>query len=129
MSNVKLGCVYQIISLVKQTMVSNFFSHVAFPKAESEAATRQLPVQQHLENVLEEVRRGRNLGNVSMLTRDLHIWPDFHGNRSPVADPTLKGSVVGLTIDSGTENLALMYLAAVQAVSYGTRHIVEQMER
>ena len=102
---------------------------MAFSKAETEAAASQIPVQQYLENVLEEVRSRRNLEKVSVLTRDLHIWPDFHGNRSPVADPNLKGSVVGLTIDSGIENLALMYLAAVQAVAYGTRHIVEQMER
>ncbi|XP_055007766.1 FGGY carbohydrate kinase domain-containing protein isoform X2 [Boleophthalmus pectinirostris] len=28
---------------------------------------------------------------VDLLTSSLHVWPDFHGNRSPLADPTLKG--------------------------------------
>jgi len=36
----------------------------------------------------------KNLQNVSYLTKDMHVWPDFHGNRSPLADPTLKGMVL-----------------------------------
>lgn len=30
---------------------------------------------------------------VDLLGSNLHVWPDFHGNRSPLADPTLKGMV------------------------------------
>lgn len=30
---------------------------------------------------------------VDLLTSALHVWPDFHGNRSPLADPSLKGMV------------------------------------
>lgn len=32
---------------------------------------------------------------VDPLGSSLHVWPDFHGNRSPLADPTLKGMVRG----------------------------------
>ena len=106
-----------------------FFSHVAFEKAESEASVLGIAVQQHLENVLEEIRKEQNLENVSLLTRDLHVWPDFHGNRSPIADPNLRGSMVGLTMDSSLRNLSIVYLATIQAVAYGTKHIVQQMER
>lgn len=35
----------------------------------------------------------RGLDSVDRLTQDFHVYPDFHGNRSPVADPTLKGMV------------------------------------
>jgi len=104
-------------------------SHSAFPLAETEASKQKIAVQQFLENILEEIRLNRNLKDVSELTRDLHVWPDFHGNRSPIADPTLKGSISGLTIDSSVQNLALVYLATVQAVAYGTKHIVQQMEK
>lgn len=31
--------------------------------------------------------------SVDLLGSSLHVWPDFHGNRSPLADPTLKGMV------------------------------------
>lgn len=40
----------------------------------------------------------KGLKNVSYLTKDIHVWPDFHGNRSPLADPTLRGMVIILYV-------------------------------
>lgn len=57
------------------------------------------------------------MSSVHQLTKDLHVWPDFHGNRSPLADPDLKGMVCGLTMTYSEENLALTYLAFVQAIA------------
>lgn len=65
---------------------------------------------------------------VGFLTVDLHVWPDFHGNRSPLTDLTLKGMVVGLTLSRGLNELALIYLATIQAIALGTRHILEVMQ-
>ncbi|MCB2155989.1 FGGY-family carbohydrate kinase [bacterium] len=64
---------------------------------------------------------------VSLLTHELHVLPYFHGNRSPRADPTLKGMVCGLRLGAPMSDLALLYLAAIQAVAFGTRHIIEAM--
>ena len=44
----------------------------------------------------------------------MHVWPDYHGNRSPLADPSLMGAVVGLSLDTDTASLATMYLATLQ---------------
>ena len=63
------------------------------------------------------------------LTRHLHVQPDFHGNRSPRADPTLRGAVSGLVLSATVDDLALQYLAAMQAVAHGTRHIIDAMNR
>ncbi|XP_069020789.1 FGGY carbohydrate kinase domain-containing protein [Embiotoca jacksoni] len=66
---------------------------------------------------------------VDLLGSGLHVWPDFHGNRSPLADPTLKGMVVGLSLSQTLDDLALLYLATIQALALGTLHILEAMRK
>ena len=61
------------------------------------------------------------------LTRELHVLPYFHGNRSPRADPSLRGMISGLRLSSSIDALALVYLATIQAIAHGTRHIVDAM--
>ena len=63
------------------------------------------------------------------LTDEIHVLPYFHGNRSPRADPTLRGMLSGLKLTESIESLALVYLATVQAIAHGTRHIVDTMNR
>ncbi len=62
-------------------------------------------------------------------TERLHILPDHHGNRSPQADPDARGVVDGLTLDMSYDTLAQIYHATIQAVAYGTRHIIDEMEK
>ncbi|XP_047188161.1 FGGY carbohydrate kinase domain-containing protein isoform X2 [Scophthalmus maximus] len=65
---------------------------------------------------------------VDLLGSSLHLWPDFHGNRSPLADPTLKGMMIGLSFSQTVDDLALLYLATMQALALGTLHILEAMK-
>ncbi|KAF8319228.1 Pentulose kinase [Cantharellus anzutake] len=61
------------------------------------------------------------------LTKDLHFYPDLHGNRSPLADPEMRGSIVGLTLDNSLNDLALKFNVALEAIALQTRHIVDEM--
>lgn len=38
----------------------------------------------------------RELTNVALLAQNTHVIPDFHGNRSPIADPSMTGMVSNL---------------------------------
>ena len=101
-------------------------SHPAHQELTQRADQLGVSVYQALEELLVSVARERDCP-VTRLTRELHMWPDYHGNRSPLADPTLTGALVGLTLDTGLTSLAILYLATVQALCYGTRHIVETL--
>lgn len=63
------------------------------------------------------------------LTRDLHVLPDHHGNRSPRANPTLRGMISGLSLENDVDALAIEYLATIQGLAHGTRHILEEMNK
>ncbi|KAK8550121.1 hypothetical protein V6N13_118650 [Hibiscus sabdariffa] len=100
-------------------------NHVASPRLANHAASQKTSVFLLLNNMLESMMRERRSPFVAALTEDTHVLPDFHGNRSPVADPKAKGVVFGLTLDRSEQQLARLYLATVQGIAYGTRHIVE----
>ncbi len=59
----------------------------------------------------------------------LHVLPDFHGNRSPRADSQATGMINGLTLDSSRPNLAVLYLATLEAIAHGTRQIIDEMNK
>lgn len=59
--------------------------------------------------------------------KDIHILPDFHGNRSPFADPHARGVLSGLTLDASFDGLCRLYWRASVAIALGVRHILEHL--
>jgi FGGY-family pentulose kinase len=104
-------------------------SHAAAPALQARAKKEQRTVYELLNEHLERLAKEERVRHPAELTRDLHVQPDFHGNRSPRADPSLRGTITGLTLSATVDDLARQYLAAIQAVAYGTRHILEEMNK
>ena len=65
-------------------------SHPAYEEAKTNADISKISIQEYLALVLKQLQQDKDESNLAFLTKDFHIWPDFHGNRSPVADPFLK---------------------------------------
>jgi ribulose kinase len=61
------------------------------------------------------------------LTKDYHLLGYFHGNRSPRANPNLKGMISGISSNLTKAELCKKYLSAIQSVALGTRHIIESL--
>ncbi len=100
-------------------------THVRGAQLQSEADRQGTTVYALLNERLEAMAQSEPFA--AALTRDLHVLGDHHGNRSPRADPLLRGMVSGLRLTDTVDSLALLYLATIQALAHGTRHIVDVM--
>lgn len=100
-------------------------SHARAAELAREARRRGTSVYVLLNERLEALGTGST--HPAELTRDLHVLPYHHGNRSPRADPTLRGVVSGLKLTDSVDSLALLYLATIQAIAHGTRHILDTL--
>lgn len=57
----------------------------------------------------------------------LHVLPDFHGNRTPRAEPAARGVISGLTLDASFDGLCRLYWRTCVGIALGVRHIIEAM--
>lgn len=80
-----------------------------------------------LHDRLDQLTAEKRLSHTSHLTKDLFIYPDFHGNRSPLADSSMRGMITGLKLDRSLTDLCLRYYATLEAIALQTRHILEEM--
>ncbi|KAI8373814.1 hypothetical protein BD560DRAFT_393618 [Blakeslea trispora] len=102
-------------------------THPALAEAKQAALEKSLDFYTFLSQHLVTLQKERHLKHMADLTQHLHIYPDFHGNRSPLADPSLRGSIVGVSLDKSIDDLAIKYLATLQAIGCQTRHIIEAL--
>jgi FGGY-family pentulose kinase len=103
--------------------------HPAYNELKELAAEQNTNIFDMLDAILNNLQKKYKVGNVSLLSGDLHMTIDFHGNRSPLADSELGASITGLRFDTSLNNLAIQYLAVLQAVAYDSRHIIEAMTK
>lgn len=102
-------------------------SHPAYNTLVERSVLESKSVFEVLNALLDHMRVENGLESVLPLAKHLFLYGDLYGNRSPLADPTMRGAIVGISMDVSIENLALVYLATVEFICLQTRQIIEVM--
>ena len=60
-----------------------------------------------------------------LLAGDVHVVPEFLGNRAPFADPHARALIAGLGMETDLDSLLALYIAGLCGIGYGLRQIIE----
>ena len=102
-------------------------THPAFQQVLSIAESYNMNIYDYLNEHLKEMKTKQNAPTISYLGRHFFFYGDLFGNRSPVADPRMTGSVIGLSSDKSQDGLALYYYATMEFIALQTHQIIETM--
>lgn len=102
-------------------------THPAFAEAMSVAESFNANIYDYLNEHLNEMKEKANAPAIPYLGRHYFFYGDLFGNRSPIADPDMKGSVIGLSADKSIDGLALHYYGVLEFIALQTRQIIERM--
>ncbi|KAL4985881.1 hypothetical protein BDW68DRAFT_198520 [Aspergillus falconensis] len=102
-------------------------THLASKSAFAAAADRGVDIFSFLDGHLTALATQQNLPCIAALARHFFFYGDLFGNRSPLADSKMTGSIVGLTADTSIDSLAIHYYGTLEFIALQTRHIVETM--
>jgi D-ribulokinase len=100
-------------------------SHPAYPEAVAAAKQAGVAPLDLLERRV--VARCDGVGEAALLARDIHVLPDFLGNRSPYADPHVRAVVAGLDLDCDLESLERVFVSGLCGLAYGLAEVVDVM--
>ncbi|KAL1636512.1 hypothetical protein SLS56_001095 [Neofusicoccum ribis] len=102
-------------------------THPAFNEAMSVAETFNTNIYDYLNEHLREMAENQKAPYISWLGRHFFFYGDLFGNRSPIADPNMKGAIIGLSSDKSLDSLALQYLGTMEFIALQTHQIVTAM--
>lgn len=104
-------------------------THPAYQEAAKEAKAAGKNIYDFLNDHLRALTKKTKAPSISYLGRHIFFYGDLWGNRSPVADPNMRGSLVGLSSDTSRDNMATLYYSTMEFIALQTRQIVETMNR
>ncbi|KAL4758435.1 FGGY-family carbohydrate kinase [Aspergillus foveolatus] len=104
-------------------------THPAFNQALSVAESYNTNIYEYLNEHLREMMTEQKAPSISYMARHIFFYGDLWGNRSPIADPNMAGSIIGLTSDQSIDGLAIYYYATLEFIALQTRQIVETMNK
>lgn len=104
-------------------------THPAYNETISISESFNTSIYEYLNSHLEEMKQKIKAPSLSYIARNFFFYGDLWGNRSPIADPNMTGSVIGLSPDKSIDGLAIYYFATMEFIAMQTRHIIETMNK
>jgi D-ribulokinase len=98
-------------------------SHPVYNEAAAAAHAGGMEVLEFLERRI--VSRVQNPGEAALFARDIHVLPEFLGNRSPFADPDSRAIVAGMDLDADIGSMERLFVAGLCGLAYGLADVVE----
>src|SRR5260370_20602315 len=98
-------------------------SHPAYNEAVATAHAGGMEILEFLERRI--VSRSGNPGEAALLAGDIHVLPEFLGNRSPFADPDARAVVAGMGLDVDIGSMERLFVAGLCGLAYGLADVVE----
>jgi FGGY-family pentulose kinase len=93
----------------------------------AEARGRGVTVFDYLNSVVDDTKQRDMEGPA--IVKDLHVFPYFLGDPPPGTTPIGRGVISGLTLDDSISAVARLYYATLQAIAYGTRRILDEINK
>src|SRR6266403_2042278 len=98
-------------------------SHPAYNEAVAAAHAGGMEILEFLERRI--ISRVQNPGEAALFARDIHVLPEFLGNRSPFADPDSRAIVAGMDLDADIGSMERLFVAGLCGLAYGLADVVE----
>ena len=98
-------------------------SHPASVEAKASADAAGLGLLEFLEQRI--VSRAGGVSAAALLARDIHVLPEFLGNRSPYADPDARAVIAGLDLSADTNSIERLFVAGLCGLAYGLADVVD----
>lgn len=98
-------------------------SHPGHAEASAAARKEGLDLIEFLERRI--IVRAGDASRAALLARDVHVLPEFIGNRSPYADPDTRAVIAGLDLDTDVASMERLFVAGLCGLAYGLAEVIE----
>ncbi|HEY7842622.1 MAG TPA: FGGY-family carbohydrate kinase [Bradyrhizobium sp.] len=98
-------------------------SHPAHAEAVAAARNEGVDIIEFLERRI--LSRVSSAGAAAAIARDIHVLPEFLGNRSPYADPGSRAVIAGLDLDADIGAMERMFVAGLCGLAYGLADVID----
>jgi D-ribulokinase len=98
-------------------------SHSGHAEAVAAARSEGVELIEFLERRI--LSRVGSAGAAATLARDIHVLPEFLGNRSPYADPDSRAVIAGLDLDADIGAMERLFVAGLCGLAYGLADVID----